>query len=247
MPRSAATDNVAQYTILTRGYAIPSPRLASYTLTVSLPSIQPLPVKRRPLAFDHADWLFELKYDGFRALAYLDAARCRLISRNANEFKSFTSLNAALEENLRGHSVILDGEIVCLDDAGRPQFYDLLFRHGAPRLCAFDLLWCDGVDLRYSPLTERKQRLRALLPESDRVFFCDHIEQHGESLFQLAYECDLEGIVAKRKYDPYLPSTSWFKIRNQAYSQWAGRHELFEHERKSDPDMYGWGGLRSCL
>ena len=91
-----------------------------------------------------------------------------------------------------------------------------------------------------APLIERKQKLRALLPESDRVFFCDHIEEYGKSLFQLAYNCDLEGIVAKRKHDPYLPSTSWFKIRNQAYSQWFGRHELFERERETDPDMHGW-------
>jgi bifunctional non-homologous end joining protein LigD len=186
---------------------------------VPLPSLQPLPVKRRPQPFDHADWLFELKMDGFRSLVYVNAGRCRLVSRNQNEFKSFGQLTTAIAEELRGHSAILDGEIVSLDDDGRAQFYDLLFRRGEPRLCAFDLLWCDGEDLRYSPLVERKQRLRALLPESDRIFFCDHIEEYGRSLFQLAYECDLEGIVAKWKYDPYLPSTSWFKIRNQAYSE----------------------------
>jgi hypothetical protein len=97
------------------------------------------------------------------------------------------------------------------------------------------LLWCDAEDLRYAPLVERKQRLRALLPESDRLFLCDYIEQHGTRLFDLCCERDLEGIVAKRKGDPYIASTSWFKIRNAGYTQWEGRHELFEREREADP------------
>jgi bifunctional non-homologous end joining protein LigD len=198
-------------------------------------------VGRRSTPFDHPDWLFEIKFDGFRTIASVEHGRCQLYSRNGNEFRSFRSLNQSIAAELKDHSAVIDGDIVCLDDEGKPQFYDLLFRRGEPRLCAFDLLWCDGEDLRYAPLVERKQKLRALLPESDRLFFCDHVEQYGESLFQLVYECDLEGIVTKRKYDPYLPSTSWLKIRNQAYSQWAGRHELFEGERESDPDMYGWG------
>jgi len=207
---------------------------------VPLPRFQPLAVGRRPSPFTHRDYLFEIKWDGFRSLVYLDHGRCRLVSRNENEFKSFSSLNAALANALKEHAVVLDGEIVCLDDDGKPQFYDLRFRRGEPRLCAFDLLWCDGEDLRYASLVERKQKLRALLPESDRVFFCDHVEQFGESLFNLACRNDLEGIVAKRKYDPYLLATKWLKIRNQNYSQWAGRHELFERERESDPDLRYW-------
>jgi bifunctional non-homologous end joining protein LigD len=201
---------------------------------------QPLAVGRRPAAFNHPDYFFEIKWDGFRSLVHIEHGRCKLVSRNQNEFKSFSTLNSALASELRKHDCVIDGEIVCLDDGGKPQFYDLLFRRGEPRLCAFDLLWCDGEDLRYSPLTDRKRKLRALLPESDHVFFCDHIEQHGVSLFGLACERDLEGIVAKRKGDPYLPGTAWLKIRNQNYSQWAGRHEIFERERETDPDLHQW-------
>lgn len=207
---------------------------------MSLPQYQPIALKRKPAAFSNPDYLFEVKWDGFRVHARIEDGRCKLVSRNGNEFKSFASLAESIAEELKGHSIVLDGEIVCLDDRGKPQFYDLLLRRGEPRLCSFDVLYIDGEDLRYTSLIERKQRLRALLPESDRLFYCDHIEQHGESLFAMACEHDLEGMVAKRKFDPYLPSVTWHKIRNAGYSQWAGRDELFERERETDPDMVLW-------
>ena len=85
-------------------------------------------------------------------------------------------------------------------------------------------------------------KLRSILPEdSDSIFYCDHVEREGESLFRVACENDLEGVVAKRKYDPYLASkASWLKIRNTDYSQWEGRQELFEREREGDPDLRHW-------
>ena len=123
---------------------------------------------------------------------------------------------------------------------GKPQFNDLLLRYGEPRYVAFDLLRLDGEDLRYMPLMERKAKLRALVASgSDRLMYCDHVEANGEKLFVLACMRDLEGIVAKRKYDPYiLDSAQWLKIRNTAYSQWVGREKLFEREREADPDLY---------
>jgi bifunctional non-homologous end joining protein LigD len=75
-------------------------------------------------------------------------AKCRLISRNGNQFKSFPALAESLPAELRAGSAILDGEIVALDRHGKTQFRDLLFRRGEPRYYAFDLLWCDGEDLR---------------------------------------------------------------------------------------------------
>jgi len=107
-------------------------------------------------------------------------------------------------------------------------------------LAAFDLLRCDGQHLRYAPLTERKRKLRSILPtDSDRIMYCDHVERDGESLFRLACENDPEGIVAKRKFDPYLlVQASWLKIRNPNYSQWEGREDLFER---------AWDdGVRAC-
>jgi ATP-dependent DNA ligase len=98
--------------------------------------------------------------------------------------------------------------------------------------------------LAYSPLIERKHRLRSILPTSSaRVLYCDHVEGEGELLFSVACDNDLEGIVAKRKFDPYLPNlASWLKIRNTSYSQWEGRQELFERERNNDPDFRVWDG-----
>jgi hypothetical protein len=90
----------------------------------------------------------------------------------------------------------------------------------------------------------RKLRLRAVVPKrGERLLYCDHIDGDGKALFRLACDHDLEGIVAKRKSEPYLPQhASWLKIRNQDYSQWAGREELFERERGGDPDFQVWDG-----
>jgi len=91
---------------------------------------------------------------------------------------------------------------------------------------AFDLLWCDGEDLRYLPLIDRKRRLRSVVPRGgERLLYCDHVEDTGEELFALVCQRDLEGVVAKRKFDPYLPSASWLKIRNRKFSQWVGTED----------------------
>jgi len=101
--------------------------------------------------------LFEIKWDGFRSLVRFEHGKCRLISRNGNEFKSFSSLNRAIAAELDSHEAILDGEIICLDGDGKPQSWDLLFRAVTPRFMAFDLFWLDGTDLRFSPLGDRNR------------------------------------------------------------------------------------------
>ena len=197
-------------------------------------------------AFSHPDWIFELKWDGFRALAYIDGGRCKLVSRKGNEFRSFPRLTESLAGALSSRSAVLDGEIVCLDRRGKPQFFDLFSRRGEPLFVAFDLLRLDGEDMRYVPLMDRKAKLRALVSsKSDSLIYCDHVEAHGEKLFKLASKRDLEGIVAKRKYDPYIVGQAqWLKIRNTACLQWVGREKLFEREREADPDLYLWD---SCV
>src|SRR5512133_3352710 len=117
----------------------------------------------RPEPIINAHWLSELKYDAFRALAYSRGRKCRFVSRNTNVFASFQSVADELGHALRGHSAILDGELVCLDADGRPVFNDLLYRRREPVFVAFDALWLDGEDLRYLPLVERKAKLRGLL------------------------------------------------------------------------------------
>jgi bifunctional non-homologous end joining protein LigD len=139
----------------------------------------------------------------------------RLVSRNGNTFKSFPGLCGGLDRDLKSHRCVLDGEIVCLDSLGRPQFRDLLFRRAEPLFYAFDILWDEhawtddeeemrrfrnGEDLRYLPLVDRKLRLHAVVPKrGERLLYCDHIDGDGEGLFRFACDHDLEGVVAKRK------------------------------------------------
>jgi bifunctional non-homologous end joining protein LigD len=179
-----------------------------------------MPLRKKSHAFNHPDWLFELKYDGFRALARITAGRCQLVSRNGNPFASFPDLAQAIVESLSSvNDTVLDGEIVCLDKRRCPQFQDLLFHRGHACFFAFDLLW-NGKDHRRDALTDRKQELRRLLahiPEWSPLKFADHVDGNGIALFARVCEMDLEGIVAKQKHAPYVMErehSTWFKIRN---------------------------------
>lgn len=210
---------------------------------------------RRSGPFSDPDWLFELKYDGFRALAHVSDGECKLVSRNGNTFKSFESLRLALPRDLNAKRAVIDGEIVCLDEQGRPRFNDLLFRRSEPCFVAFDVLWCDGEHLRYLPLSDRKLRLRSIVRQNgERTLYASHIEENGTGLFALACEHDLEGIVAKHRYAPYLTDpeeTSWLKIRNRDYSQMQGRNELFDRIEGREPrttETDGWAGcVLACV
>jgi bifunctional non-homologous end joining protein LigD len=123
---------------------------------------------------------------------------------------------------------ILDGEVIALDPDGRQSFRDLMSRRGNLHYAAFDLLWLDGKDLRDRPLFRRRQQLECLIPATStmlsRIFA---VEGRGLDLFRAVERLDLEGIVAKRKADPYAPSTTWLKVKNRAYTQMEGRGELF--------------------
>src|SRR5215469_11488304 len=110
------------------------------TASTALPRITPLILKRRKDPFDNPDWLFDLKYDGFRALLEIDGNGARLLSRNRNRFKHLDTLAAAVAKRLKVTNAVLDGEVICADEAGRPIFIDLLRRRDAC-FVAFDLLW----------------------------------------------------------------------------------------------------------
>ena len=97
-----------------------------------VPRFQPFPLGRAPEPFSHPDWLFEIKWDGFRSLVRVEQGKCKLVSRKGNDFKSFRGLSESIREELKVGSAVLDGEIVCLDDSGKPGFRDLLFRRGKP-------------------------------------------------------------------------------------------------------------------
>jgi bifunctional non-homologous end joining protein LigD len=173
------------------------------------------------------DWVFELKYDGFRALAYI-SDRVQLVSRKGHTYRRFDRLCKELAHALSGHEAVLDGEIICVDAEGRPQFYDLLRTRGQPIYAAFDLLWLDGEHLSHRPLIERKARLQKLLPKDHpALLYVQHFESPGPKVLKQVCAMDLEGIVAKKKSAGY-GGTGWVKVLNPKYSQRPGRAELFK-------------------
>jgi len=207
---------------------------------------QPMPLLKRAAPFDDPDWIYELKMDGFRALAIVEHGRAQLLSRNGHPFASFSALAESISDSLPNVRAVIDGEICSLDRRGRPQFKNLLFHRGNPPcFFAFDLLTCDGRDLRPERLLDRKQELRRLLtrsPMTSPLKYTEYIDGHGTALFQRVCELDLEGIVAKQKSAPYVTErehSTWFKILNREYSQMQGREELFASERHSEP-VPGW-------
>src|SRR5438270_710198 len=124
---------------------------------------QPMPLGRRRAPFDDPEWLFELKYDGFRALAFVEFGRCTLYSRNGHPFASFQDLALQIGNALIPRSAVIDGEIASLDTDGRPQFYELMRRRGKPCFLAFDVLSSNGKDLRSERLLDRKHELRRIV------------------------------------------------------------------------------------
>jgi bifunctional non-homologous end joining protein LigD len=201
--------------------------------------MKPMTLLIQTAPFNDPDWLFEVKFDGFRALAYVENGSCELISRNDNIFQRFKNLGESLAAVFAGRNVVIDGEIVSLDDQGRPQFYDLMHGRGTPHFYAFDLLYLSGLDLREQPLVERKALLRELIPETpSRLLYVDHFDEKGIELFEKVREWDLEGIVAKPRQSAYNTKrkSCWIKINNPNYSQAEGRQELFDR-RLSDKSI----------
>jgi bifunctional non-homologous end joining protein LigD len=179
--------------------------------------------------FDHPDFLFELKHDGFRALAYISDGKCELVSRRRNSYKSFQPLRASLGK-LKVKNSVLDGELVCLDTEGRSIFNELLFRRGCPIFYAFDLLYLNDRDMRQLPLLERKDALKKVIEKSGLpdVVCGKYVEERGIDLFNAVCRNNLEGVVAKRKTGTYATVSGWLKIKNPNYTQSERRFELFD-------------------
>src|SRR5262252_8827121 len=108
--------------------------------------------------FDHPDYIFELKHDGFRAIAYLQNGESKLVSRNQRNL-GFEALKRSLAK-LPVENAIIDGEVICIDAKGVSQFNQLLSRKGEPVFYAFDLLWLDGKDRGRCPLSSERSDSR---------------------------------------------------------------------------------------
>ena len=165
--------------------------------------------------FDRDDWLFELKWDGFLAIAEKDRQGVRLYSRNQNDFKK-----RALD------NIVLEGEIVVLDEHGHPRFGWLVNRgpqKGTIVYYVFDLLRLGDKDLRSEPLYRRKSLLQKLLRKNDTLRYVDHIATEGLHMFAGALALCLEGIVAKDPKSPYvegpIETWHWQKIKTQDYQR----------------------------
>jgi bifunctional non-homologous end joining protein LigD len=179
--------------------------------------------------FDNPDWLFEIKWDGYRAVAFIENGKSRLVSRNQNDLTRRYPELEDLPNFVKAKNAILDGEVVALDDQGRPSFSLMQQRTGFhPRgkrgpanaditvlYYAFDLLYLDGYDWRRVPLEARKEKLKSIIITGDALRYSDHYEREGKAVFQLATEKGLEGIVAKKRNTTYQErrSSDWLKLK----------------------------------
>ena len=183
----------------------------------------------REQPFSRPGWVFELKLDGYRVRATRENGEAILLSRKGLDFASAFPEVARAVEALPYEGVILDGELVVLDDAGRPNFSQLHARaklssereikraaieHPAT-LFVFDLLAFEGCDVRPLPLIKRKAILKQILPATGPLRYSEHFETEGEALYEKVVQLGLEGIMAKKADSPYRGgrSSDWLKIR----------------------------------
>jgi bifunctional non-homologous end joining protein LigD len=190
-------------------------------------SIHPMLATLVDEPFTDPEWLFEVKWDGYRALAFLRNGRARLVSRNQNDLTAQYPELHGLASVIGADSAILDGEIVALDEQGRPSFSQMQQRAGmtggqrhAPKAgipvqyYAFDLLYVEGYDLTRVDLEARKNLLSEILIRGERVRYSEHFDD-GLQLFEAARSQKLEGIVAKRRKSCYETKRSreWLKVK----------------------------------
>ncbi len=193
-----------------------------------LDNIDPMPQKISPMlctqvdkAFNNSDWLFESKYDGYRALAFIEENSFRFISRTGRDMLEQFPVANSIPGTVNARTAIIDGEIIAVGSDGKPSFQALQNAIKTPshsdRLIyyAFDLLYYNGSDLRQRTLGERKEILRSIIRADGFLKYCDHIVEMGELLFSEAGKVGFEGIIAKRISSPYVEkrSNNWLKIK----------------------------------
>jgi bifunctional non-homologous end joining protein LigD len=162
-------------------------------------------------------WLFEVKFDGYRALAYVRGGECSLVSRNDNDLtQRFADVAKEVVKATKSPNAVLDGEICRLDAAGKASFSEMQQGSGSLVFYAFDLLELDDEVLVDLPLEKRRDRLRKLLDGRNRTVRFSHAFDDGEAILAAAQEHGLEGIIAKRKGSHYAAgkrTRDWLKIK----------------------------------
>ncbi|GAA5100310.1 hypothetical protein GCM10023210_38700 [Chryseobacterium ginsengisoli] len=170
-------------------------------------------------AFNDEDWIFEIKWDGYRAIADLSQKQPLFYSRNGISFLSkFEKVSQDFEN--QKHKMILDGEIVAYDENGRPNFQLLQQIGENPDLAltyqVFDILWLNGHSTEEIPLIQRKELLKEALVETDVIKYCDHVPEKGIEFFNQMKKMKLEGMIAKKSDSLYVENhrtTDWLKIK----------------------------------
>ena len=169
--------------------------------------------------FNDPKWIFEVKLDGYRAIAEIENGEAILYSRN---LISFNKKYPTIVESLKSipHNAIIDGEVVVMDEKGISNFQLLQQYETNPVnnlfFFVFDLLYLDGFDLRNATLIERKKYLKEILDGQEIIKYSDHIAEKGKEFFELAKSNKLEGIMAKRADSVYKTdarSENWLKIK----------------------------------
>jgi bifunctional non-homologous end joining protein LigD len=191
------------------------------TATRKLEDYIPAMLAKETIApFSGEDWIYEIKWDGYRAIAEINMGGVKLYSRNGNSFLS--SYPEIVDELSKLKlNAVFDGEVVVLNEEGQPDFQKLqdygLNRNYPIHYYIFDLLELKGKKLYSLPLIERKQLLKDLIKPNEVIKYSDHIEESGEEFFELIKQKNLEGIIAKRKDSEYAPgkrTASWLKIKH---------------------------------
>src|SRR5918992_496757 len=197
-------------------HQMPAARLVPGGKSEPMPaSLAPMHAELGDAAFNHDDWMWEPKLDGYRVLAFIDEEKVQLRSRRGLELAAeFPQLAAELAK--QAAPMILDGEIVAFDAGGKPSFNALQNRAPTVVFYAFDLLYFAGVDLRKTPYRDRRRYLAQCLLPSPLVKLV-HATEDGEALQRAAAASGLEGVIGKRKdsnYEAGRRSSSWLKIKS---------------------------------
>jgi bifunctional non-homologous end joining protein LigD len=165
------------------------------------------------------EWIYEVKFDGYRALLIKDGERVQIRSRSDRNMTATYPSVAASARRLHAEQAVIDGEIVAVDASGLPSFQALQHRAAHPGhaivFYAFDLLHLGGKDLTGAPLEERRAQLPSVLDESG-VLFSSDLPGKRDQVIEAVRSMGLEGVIAKRRTSPYTPgdrNTAWVKLK----------------------------------
>jgi bifunctional non-homologous end joining protein LigD len=222
-------------------------------------SLRPMLCETRDQAFDRAGWLFEIKLDGYRLLAGIDGGQPFLRYRRGLDATAIYPEIALALRSMPYQQLVLDGEVVCFDPSGRPDFGRLQTRAMLSRardsaraalttpahLMAFDLLGFEGRDARDLPLARRKELLRQLVADVGVIRYVDHIEQRGADVFASVQELGLEGVVGKKADSRYRSGrfSDWVKVRCERTDEFA----VVGYTPPSGTSRIGFSGLHLAV